>query len=70
MSLYPVLSLLLPQSAIPLLKPINKKSSSTRVALLLVILFAFAAAVFCLAAMAESRTDSQGKSPQSATKQQ
>jgi hypothetical protein len=61
---HPVLSLLLPQGALPLLKPLTRKSSSKRVALLLVILFAFAAAVFCLAATAESRPNDQGKSPQ------
>lgn len=61
---HPVLSLFLPQGALPLLKPIARKSSSKRVALLFIILFAFAAAVFCLAAAAESRPNTQGKSPQ------
>src|SRR5689334_19385440 len=64
MSQHPVIALLLPQGALTLLKPITKKRSSTRVALLLVILFAFAAAVFCLAATAEGRSKGQGESPQ------
>jgi hypothetical protein len=53
----PWISLPAPQSALPLLKALNKKHSSTSVVLLLAILFVFAAAAFCLAATAQCLTN-------------
>ena len=49
---YNWVSLPLPRSAFPLPKSLKKKGSSTRVALLLVVLLVFAAAAFGLAATA------------------